>query len=159
MIGLIVYSHTGHTAKVSEKLFSRLEGAGEVVEKVVLQPSGTFSMSAERVALGHLPAVDRFSKLVLGTPVHGGRMAAPMRTFLEDVPTLEGIQVVFLLTHFFPRQWGAVQTIEAMEALCQSKGAQVLGSADVAWLGLGRKRRIKRCVVQAESLLKTENMH
>jgi flavodoxin len=145
---LIYYSQTGHTAKVMRQLAERFQGTGEVAELISLEPAGAFSARDMTVGLKEMPDLSSYDQLVLGTPVHGGRMAAPVRTFLQETAGLEGMPVILLLTHFLPRQWGAVQTIAAMEALCNEKGAKVQGSADVTWFSLGRKKAIKEAVRQ-----------
>jgi menaquinone-dependent protoporphyrinogen IX oxidase len=156
-IGVVVYSHTGHTAKLAERLVPRLEALGWGVTVLPLAPAAEFSMNVERTPLASLPEIAPFDVVVVGTPVHGGRMSAPVRTFLGQSPLLAGKPVAFLLTHFFPRQWGAVQTIDEMAVLCDDAGATVLDSADVAWLGLGRRRRMDRAAADlAEKLRKRE---
>jgi multimeric flavodoxin WrbA len=105
------------------------------------------------VSLKELPDLSGYDQLVLGTPVYGGRMAAPVRAFLQEVVGLAGMPVMLLLTHFLPRQWGAVQTIAAMETLCTEKGAKVLGATDVTWFSLGRGKAIKGAVAQVVDVL------
>jgi len=152
-IGMIFYSYSGHTAQVINQLEFQLSQTAVQVTKHALEPQEPLQLNALTVALRTLPEVDEFDALILGTPVHGGRMSAPVRTFLEETKALEGLPVAFLLTHFFPRKWGAVQTVAAMKTFCQSKGARVLGSADVTWLSLGRKKQINDCIEQVEKLL------
>lgn len=152
-IGLIYYSYSGHTAQVMTQLEHQLNQAGQEVSKLALEPREPLQLSALSAALKTQPVIDKYDRLILGSPVHGGRMSAPMRTFLEKSETLEGKPVAFLLTHFFPRKWGAVQTIAAMEALCQEKGAQVLGHADVTWLSLGRRKQIHESIDELATLI------
>ncbi len=63
--------------------------------------------------------------------------------FLEQIPSLSGKKAAFFLTHFFPRQWGAIQTIDALEEACKNKGAIIQGSADVSWFSNVGKNRSK----------------
>lgn len=144
MIGLIYFSQTGHTAKVMRKLAERLQAVGEVAELIPLVPVGAYSAHDRTVRLKAMPDLSAYDQLVLGGPVYGGRMAAPMRTFLQEAAGLEGMPVMLLLTHFLPRQWGAVQAFAAMDALCKEKGAKVQGSADVTWFSLGRAKQINQ---------------
>jgi flavodoxin len=153
MIGLIYYSQTGHTAKVMRQLAEHLQGVGEAAEMVALEPAGAYSAHDVTVSLKELPDLSGYDRLVLGTPVYGGRMAAPVRAFLQEVVGLAGMPVMLLLTHFLPRQWGAVQTIAAMETLCTEKGAKVLGATDVTWFSLGRGKAIKGAVAQVVDVL------
>ena len=144
-IGLIYYSQTGHTGLVAGQLVSALENAGHQVKTVPL--------SATQASIKEMPSIEPFDALILGTPVHGGRMSAPVRTFLESIASFAGKKVSFFLTHFLPRQWGAVQTIDALEKLCTEKGAVLQGSADVTWFSLCRKKQIREAVNRLSKLV------
>ena len=152
-IGIIVFSHTGHTLKVTRKLEERLIRDGHDVTLEQLKPVKPLNLSATTAPLKRIPAIDAYDALVLGTPVNGGRMSAPMRSFLDDTSSLQSKRVALLLTHFFPRQWGANQTFEQMTEICKSKGATVCGKGDVRWTSLRRRRQIAQAVDSVASCL------
>jgi menaquinone-dependent protoporphyrinogen IX oxidase len=151
-IGIIFYSHTGHTALIAKKLVVSMENSGHKVDSIQLETIEPLQLSAMHAAIKNVPNVDNFDMLFIGTPVHGGRIAAPVLTFLESVLSFSGKKVSFFLTHFFPRKWGAIQTIQALEVFCASKGAMVQSSADVTWFSIFRKRQIKRAVSNLSQL-------
>ena len=76
-----------------------------------------------------------------------------MASYLEETTSLQGKDVICLVTHLFPRGVGADQTLAQMKEMCQSKGATVLGSVDVAWPRFGLKRQIAQVVDRVVSLL------
>jgi len=152
-IGVIYYSYSGHTALVVDQLVAAFIEVGDQVEKVALETLSPLQLHTRTAPLKAIPDVGEYDALILGSPVHGGYMAAPMRSFLDSVRTLEGKPVAFLLTHFLPRKWGAIQVIEVMEGLCWEKGAKILGSADVTWFGLGRKGKISDAIHQLQKML------
>lgn len=152
-IGVVVYSHTGHTLTVAERLKERLSEIGHSVTLERLESVGPVSPSAERGELRTKPFVGGYDALVLGSPVRGGRMSAPMRSYLEQVPSLEGKKVACLVTGVFPAVWGRNQTLAEMEEACESKGAEVCGSGSVGWFSLRRKRQISRIVDRLSGLL------
>ena len=141
-IGIIVYSRTSHTLSVATKLLERLSAAGHQVTLKELEIDGPVDLSATTAALKARPSIEAYSGLVLGTPVNGGRVSAAMNSYLAQIPTLAGMRIAFLLTHFFVRGWGANQTVGQMTEVCQSKGAEVCGAGTVRWTGPGRRRRI-----------------
>jgi flavodoxin len=145
-IGIIVYSHTGHTLAVARRLEERLRSEGNAVTLEQLEIAGPVNMSATTAPLKSKPAIDTYDILVLGSPVNGGRMSAAMNCYLEQVPSLRDKKVALLLTHFFFRGWGAEQTIEQMEGVCKSKGATLCGWESVRWTSLRRRREISRVV-------------
>lgn len=121
-------------------------GQGErVIPRVA---AGEFSMRGERTPLASLPDMTPHDVVVVARSVHGGCMAAPVRTFLEQTPSLAGKPVAFLLTHFLPYKMGAAQMIGAMPDLSEEVGATVLDSADVTWLSLGRQKKMKNAAVE-----------
>jgi len=152
-VGMIVYSHTGHTLAVAERLKERLSAIGHRVTLERLETLGPLSPSAERVELKTKPFVGGYDALVLGSPVRGGRMSAPMRSYLEQVPSLEGKKVACLVTGFFPAAWGRNQTLTEMEEACESKGAEVCGSESVGWFNLRRHRQISKVADRLSGLL------
>jgi flavodoxin len=145
-IGIIVYSHTGHTLSVARRLEERLSAEGHATKLEQLEIAGPVDLSAERAQLRTAPAVDAYDGLVLASPVNGGRMSAAMASYLEQLPSLQGKRVAFLLTHFLIRGWGTAQTIAQMRAVCESKGATVIGAGDVRWSSLRRRRKISRAL-------------
>lgn len=148
IIGLMYYSRAGHTKAVVERIAERIQEGGHDVRIMQLELASAWSSAADRLPLKKLPEVISYDHLILGSPVHGGRLSAPMRTFMEDVPGLEGKRVVFLLTHFFRREWGAAQVIQQMTELSAAKGADVIGYGTVRWSGFGRGVRIRAAVDQ-----------
>ena len=145
-IGVVYYSRTGHTAFLAEEIIRELKVAGHLVDDIRLETQEPLDFQARQAALKQMPAIEAYDVLIVGTPVHGGRISAPVQTFLEDLPSLSGKKVSFFLTHFFPRQWGAIQTIGMLEELSAVKEGETAGSVDVTWISLRRKKQIKAAV-------------
>ena len=142
-IGIIVYSRTGHTFSVANKLQQTLSTAGHTVNLERVETAGPVSMGATNVALKTKPGVDAYDALVFGCPVRGGEPAPSMASYLEQLGSLEGKKVACLVTGFFPvAGWGRDQTIDQMKQICKSKGATVCGSGSVGWFSFSRKRQI-----------------
>lgn len=146
-IGMIVYSRTGNTLSVAEKLEARLSAAGHAVTLKRLEVVGPATLSNEEAPLKTKPAVDPYDALVIACPVRGGIPAPPMMTYLRQVESLQGKEVALLVTGFFPAAgWGRNQTIAQLDQVSESKGATVCGSASVGWFSLTRRRQIARAV-------------
>jgi flavodoxin len=152
-IGVVVYSHWGHTWSVAVKLREKLSAAGHVVALERIEPAGSIAVNARRAELKTKPAIDNYDAVVFGSPVWGGVPAAPMVSYLEGVTSLQGKQVACLVTGFFPAAWGRNQTIAHMQAVCEAKGATVCGSESVGWWSLNRRRQIARAVSSLANLL------
>ncbi len=146
-IGMLVYSLSGNTLSVAERLKESLTTTGHAVTLERVETVGPATLENEEAALRTRPTVTPCDALVLATPVRGGRLPSPMARTLEQLPSLEGKDVAFLVTGFFPfAGWGREQVIAELTALCESQGATVLGAASVGWFSLTRGRQIKRAV-------------
>jgi hypothetical protein len=145
-VGVIVYSWTGHTLSVATKLQEALSADGHAVRLERLETVGPVSPAATSAALVTVPAIDGHDALVLACGVQGGRPAVPMASYLAQVGSLADVRVAFLVTHFFPPQWGRDQALAQMQEMCASKGATVCGSGGVRWFGLRRGKRVAGAV-------------
>ena len=150
-VGIIVYSRTGHTLSVAARLEEALSAAGHAVNLEQVEAAGPVRPGATDVPLKTVPEIEGYEALVLGTSVQGGMPAPPMATFLDQLPSLQSVQVACLVTGFFPPGWGRNQTLASMREICESKGATVCGTGSVGWLSLRRKRQIVQVV---EALIK-----
>jgi len=147
-IGLVVYSGTGHTWRVAERLKEVLSTAGH---SVALERLASVEPVSAIEAEGPSP-VSGYEALVFGAPVHGGLPAPPMAQYLEHIDSLEGKRVACLVTGLFPPGLGRNQALAQMEAVCESKGATLCGSGSVGWLSLRRKRQIASTVESLAAL-------
>jgi len=145
-VGIIVYSRTGHTFSVADKLKERLAAAGHRVNLERVQTAGPVRPGATNVPLEAKPGIDTYDALVFGAPVQGGAPASPMATYLAQITSLHGKKVACLVTGIFPAGWGRDQTVAQMVEACESKGATVCGSGSVGWWSLGRRRQVAEVV-------------
>ena len=152
-IGIVVHSNSGHTLRVASELRRHLDEVGHSVRLEELEASAPVRGGTTEVISKTIPSLDECDTVVLGSPVNGGQMSGMMRGYLSQVPSLEGKRVAFLLTHFFPQAWGTRQTIEEMANLCESKGASVVGWADVRWPNLRRRQDIATAVEKLMALV------
>ncbi|MBN1259994.1 MAG: NAD(P)H-dependent oxidoreductase [Anaerolineae bacterium] len=145
-IGMVIYSHSGHTLTVAQALKEALLAAGHEVQLERLEIVGEVSLSETNVDLHSIPDVAEYDVVILGTPVRGGLPSPAMVRYLEQVPNLEGKTIVGLFTHFFRSDWGVKQATEKLKEMCASKGATLGTVGDVRWPSLGRKRKINEVV-------------
>ena len=116
-IGIVVYSRTGHTLFVAEKLKDAYLAAGHDVTLEQVETVGPVRPGAGSYRLKTTPEIDTYDALVFGSPVWGGAMAPPMAGYLEQVTSLQGKKVACLATHFFRPGWGGNQTIRQMKEI------------------------------------------
>lgn len=131
-IGIVVYSRTGHTLSVAEKLGERLRLLGHTTTLVRLR---------------HDPVdCEPFDGLAFCSPVYGGMSPDEMKDLLERLPALHGKNTVCLATGILPAKVGRNQTLAYMKDICEQKGARVRGVGSVNWMNPARNQWIERLV-------------
>lgn len=143
-IGIIVYSRSGHTELVADRISEILSDAGHDVEMKRLEPVEPVKVTARQAILKSIPEVKGYDILVIGSPVQGGAPATPVLEFLNRVPLMTEKRIVIFATHFFRREWGAVQSLAILKDLCESKGGRILSLEDIRWFALDRNQEIDR---------------
>ncbi|MFO8059447.1 MAG: flavodoxin [Bacillota bacterium] len=153
-IGIIVYSQTGNTFSVAQKISQRLERAGHSAEVQRVRVRGDETPSrAGNIVLSSAPKVDGYDALILGAPVQAFSLVPVMTTYLGQLPSLEGTPVACFVTKQLPFNWtGGNRAVGRMKRLCESKGADVRATEIVIWYQSRRAESIRRCVDRLGSL-------
>ena len=141
--GIVLYSYTGHTQKVIEKLADQMENRPSIF---TLEPVRQINLSDLKTPIKSIPNIAAYDTVILATPVHGGRMSSPMATFLDETQALKNKKVILLATHLFPHKWGCAQMFQAIEEECTRIGAEVIHTDDICWPGLLRKTHLSKLV-------------
>ncbi len=142
-IGIIVFSKTGNTLSVAEKLQGTLIEMGHkaVLERVTA--SNDLEMDPKRVTLTNAPSTQGYDMLVFAAPVYGGRLPTVMQVYLQGIPALEGKLVAGFVTQAFPFAWmGGKQTIDGMEKLVRAKGGKLSATGVVNWTFAGKRKAL-----------------
>jgi flavodoxin len=146
-IGIIVYSRTGNTQSVAEKLKEKLAAGGHSVEIARVVPEDGVQPVQRNPALKTRPAVDAYEALVFGSPVQAFSLAQVTDSYLSQLDSLAGKKVALLVTEALPYPWmGGNRAVSRMKKLAASKGAEVLGFGIVNWSRRDREQRISRVV-------------
>ena len=141
-IGMVLFSHMGHTRQLAEVIQQGLEGVGDHVYLTVLETQGELNLSADFAAIQPVTLMADYDVYILGSPVHGGRISAPMRTFLTETDDLNGKSCVLFVTHIFRHSWGADQAMAEFTEKCREKGGRILDTCSVRWFSFRRKAHI-----------------
>jgi len=142
-IGIIVFSKTGNTFSVAEKLRDTLLEMGNKVALEKLTASNNVEIDPKKVVLSNPPSTQGYDMLVFGAPVNGGRLPAVMQAYLQGIASLEGKSVAGFVTQAFPFPWmGGTQAISGMEKLVQAKGGKVSATGVVNWMFAGKRKTL-----------------
>jgi flavodoxin len=152
-IGIILYSETGNTYSVSQKLKEKLAKAGHSVNIERLKVIGKVKPGTKDIKFETLPDTDSYDALVFGSPVQAFSLSSAMTTYLSQIKSLQDKKVAFLVTQFFPFPWlGGNRTIGQMKKICESKGAAICGIAVVNWSKPSREKQITEMVEKLSKL-------
>jgi NAD(P)H dehydrogenase (quinone) len=148
-IGIIVYSQTGNTDSVAQKLKERLAAAGHAAEIEKVTITGEAKPGAKNIQFDNYPQADRYDALVFASPVQGFSLAPAMAAYLDQLPPLRDKKTACFVTKQLPGNWtGGNRAIAQMKKICESKGAAVCGSAIVIWAKSRRDQAIEECVIR-----------
>ena len=152
-IGIILYSETGNTYSVSQKLKEKIVKAGHSVNIERLKVIGKVHPSTKDVKFESLPDIEPYDALVFGSPVQAFSLSSAMTAYLSQIKSLLDKKVAFLVTQFFPFPWlGGNRTIGQMKKICESKGATICGAAVVNWSKPSRGKQIAEMVEKLSKL-------
>ena len=146
-IGILVYSQSGNTLQVSEKLKERLIGEGHAVtlERVTVQ--GERTPKTKSFELDAQPDPSPYDAIVFASYVEAFSLCAVMSQYLSQLGSLQGKRVALLVTQQFPYPWmGGSRAINQMKRICQSKGADVRTTGIVNWAKSRRDATIAAAV-------------
>ena len=140
-IGIIVFSQTGHTHAVAQRLQEQLSAAGHAATIEQVEISGELGSGASNYTLKTTPDVGAYDALVFGGPVLGFALSPAMKDYLAQIGSLKGKKVACFVTKSLPFRWtGGNQAVKTMRELCESKGGEVCGSGIVIWSNARREQ-------------------
>jgi hypothetical protein len=141
-IGMIVYSQTGNTWSVAQKLQEKLSAAGHTVTIERIEVIGEVS-PGQPVRFSATPNPQPYDALVFGSPVQAFSLCQAMVGYLKQVAPLQGKAIACLITQAFPFPWlGGNRAVRQMTRMCKAAGADVCGSGIVNWMKKERDQQI-----------------
>lgn len=152
-VGIIVYSQTGNTYSVAQKLKDKLlmSGHSVILDRLTIQNEK--ETDVKNIKLNSIPDISKYDILLIGCPVHGFSMAPAMAAYFTKVSSLKNKKIACFVTQLFPFPWmGGNQTIKQMKKICESKGAVVCGTGIVNWKNKRRENMINDVVENISKL-------
>lgn len=133
-VGIIVYSHTGNTYSVAQKLKDKLAEAGHEAEVERITITGEATPGSKDFTLETRPDTEPYDALIFAAPVQAFSLNPAMTACLEQIASLQGKKIAFYVTKRLPGKWtGGSQAVARMKKICKEKGATVCGSEVIIW--------------------------
>ena len=154
-IGIIVYSQTGNTLAVAEKMKETCIAAGHTAEigRITVEEP---EKADAAVKLSHIPAVKGYDALILGAPVQAFSLCRQMTAYLKQMQSVKGIPVACYITQGLPKKWmGGNRAYKTMRSLCMKKGADPMRIGHVNWRSDERDAQVADAVSAALKFVAT----
>ena len=155
-IGIIVYSETGNTLAVANRVAETLAAAGHTAEirQVTIEDR---KKSDAPVQLKDAPSVEGFDLLIFGAPVQAFSLCRAMTKYLKQLPEIKNVPVGCYCTQGLPKKWmGGNRAFNTMRKRLLAKGsAEPVRVGHVHWRSNERDEQIADTVSGAAKFAAT----
>jgi flavodoxin len=132
-IGIIVYSQTGNTFAVAEKLKEKLAAAGNAVNVERLTTVGG-ETDPNKAKIEKLPDLSGYDALVFAAPVQGFSLSRVMANYVKQLPKLDNKKVAVFVTKGLPFDFtGGSKAIAQLSSEAGAHGGRVVAAGIVHW--------------------------
>lgn len=152
-IGIIVYSKTGNTRSVAEKLQEALLNAGNeaVLEEVTTE--GEPGSDPKKIALINAPETGGYEAVIFASPVWAFSLSSVMKLYLGKIQSLEGKKIGLFVTQSLKKSWlGGNRAIRCMRKRCEDKNGEVTKTGIINWSNKRREEQIDALIKDFMSL-------
>ncbi len=152
-VGIIVYSNTGNTLSVAQKIEEALKSAGHTVSIDRVEPESDKQSPGTPIKLKSAPDVSPYDALIFASPVHAFSLAPVMKQYLSEISGLSGKKVSCFVTQQLKKAWmGGNRAIKQIGSACKAKGAEVTASGIVHWSSSARENLIQEVVKRLSAI-------
>lgn len=142
-IGIIVFSRTGNTLSVAEKIREACQSQGHTVQIERVTAENGDPNNKGTVRLKTTPDPVNYDAVFFGAPVQAFSLSPIMAAYLKQIPQLNGKKVSCFVTQYFPKPWmGGNKALKQMLQFCTAKGASISETSIINWTGKSRDAQI-----------------
>jgi NAD(P)H dehydrogenase (quinone) len=142
-IALVVHSQTGNTLSVARKLQEKLTAAGHSASIEKISSVDAKQTDPKKIRLEKLPDLNAYDAFVFAAPVQAFSLSPVMKSYLAQLPSLNGKKVACFVTKGLVFNWtGGNHAISQMKTGIESKGGKVIETDIIVWSGKNREQRI-----------------
>ena len=142
-IGIVVYSKTGNTLLVAEKIQEFLKKANHTVT-VERFSAETAPRSNTPVRLTAMPNPNGYDALSLGAPVQAFSLDPAMSMYLERIVEIKPVPTLCFITQHFKKPWlGGNHAMKQLLVSLREKGVSAEAIGVVSWSSEKREEQIQ----------------
>jgi flavodoxin len=154
-VGIIVYSKTGNTLQVAERIRAALIEAGLHAEVQRFSAETENAQSNTPVRLTAQPDPNEYDAVIFGAPVQAFSLEPAMSMYLKQIGTLKNVSTLCFVTQHFKKAWmGGNRAMKQLLAQLHEKGVAATAMGVVNWSGNQREVQIDRIAIQCVKALK-----
>ena len=152
-IGIIVFSRTGNTLSVAEKIrdAAAAQGHTATIERIHAEheePGNNFPLR-----LTALPDPKPYDAVIFGAAVEAFSLSPALKAYLEQMPSLGGKRAGCFVTQHLKKPWmGGNRAIRQMQALLKAKGLDARVTGIVNWTNPAREAQIALVAAELSKL-------
>ena len=148
-VGIILYSHTGHTLSVGQKIMETLLAQGNEVHLERIEAANAEPNSRQPPVLTSIPDITAYDAVILGAPVQGGRLSPVIQAYLDILPSVREKKAACFVTQHFKAKWmGSARAVRQITQAVEQKGTSILASGIVQWTSKDRDEQIRQVADQ-----------
>ena len=133
-IGIIIYSQTGHTYSVANKLMKKLSEVKHFIEVKRLNPIGEVNPGIKNIEFESIPDIKDYDVVIFGSPVWAFSLCPVFKIYLNKLSSLENKKIICFVTMAFPFTWmGGKRAISQMKKICMTKGSILQTTQVINW--------------------------
>jgi len=133
-IGIVIFSQTGNTLCVAEKLKERFIEEGYDTDLKRIDQIDINNKDPKKINIKDMPDISIYDLLIFASPVQAFTLAAVFKEYLQKLNSIEGKNVLCYVTKGLPTHgFGGNKSISIMEKIIKSKGAAIKKSDIICW--------------------------
>ena len=142
-IGILVYSYTGNTLSVAEKIKEQIQQNGDQAQIHRVTCINGNPNGKQPLVLKDIPDVSGFDELIIGAPINGFSLCKGMKMYFDRSQIGEGQVNCFVTQHFKSPLFGGNRGIKQISKFVTKHGAKVNNTAIIHWSSKDRDKQIR----------------
>lgn len=152
-IGIIVYSYSGNTLSVAQRIEQALRSAGHIVSLEMIEPVGGDPNSPAPVELKSAPDINPYDTIIFASPVQAFNLARVMKLYLSELPSHTDKKAYCFVTQHLKKKWmGGKRAVKQISKACKEKGLDIISSGIINWSSRERDQQIDDLVSMFASI-------
>lgn len=141
-IGILVYSYTGNTLSVAEKIKEQIHQNGDQAQIHRVTCINGNPNGPNPFVLKDVPDVSGYDKLIIGAPINGYSLCKAMKMYFDRSKIDVDAVNCFVTQHFKSPLFGGNRGIKQISKFVTKHGTKINNTAIVHWSSKDRDKQI-----------------